>query len=130
VSTCRTLRRAACLAACITAAVVAAGCGGSEREAIPRPTAEALAAQSDEVAEALARGDRCGADRLADELLGDAESATLPVDYRAPLLSAARSLAARLDCPSPPQPAEEDEGGRGNGKGEDDGKGKGKGKRG
>lgn len=121
-----TPRRIASAAAC-TAAVLTAGCGGSEREAIPRFTAEALAVQSDKVAEAVARGDRCGADRLADELLGSAESATLPADYRAPLLSAVRSLAARLDCPPPP-PVEEDEGERGNGKGEDSGKGKGRGK--
>ena len=127
-STCRSTPRVACLAACI-GSVLAAGCGGSERQAIPRPTAQALAAQSDRVAEALERGDRCEADRLAAELVADAGSAPLPAGYRAPLLDAVRSLSDRIECPPPPPPAEEDD--HGNGKGEDgggEGKGKGKGK--
>ena len=113
------------------ALIVSAGCGGALREAIPAPSAEALAAQSDRVAGALERGDRCEADRLADELLAAAESTALPADYRDPLLTAARALAARIDCPPPPpvEKAEhgedEEEGGHGHGKGnKGDGKGK------
>lgn len=109
------------------ALVVAAGCGGASREAIPAPSAEALAAQSDRVAEALERGDRCEADRLAGELLAAAESTALPPDYRDPLLTAARSLAARIDCPPPAAvpPVEEEKH-----ENDEDGDGKGKGHRG
>ncbi|MEX2645543.1 MAG: hypothetical protein WD249_04695 [Gaiellaceae bacterium] len=77
------------------------------------------------MAEALAAGDPCEADRLADELVADAEAATLPEDYRARLLVSARSLAATIECPPPP-PVEENDEDEGNGKG----KGKGKGKKG
>lgn len=74
------------------------------------------------MAEALAAGDRCGADELADELVADAESATLPADYQARLLAAARSLATKIACPpQPPVKGDEDDG-----NGKDKGKGKGK----
>lgn len=128
-SNCGTPPRIAWTAAC-TVAVLAAGCGGAERQTIPRPTAQALAAQSDGVAEALERGDRCEADRLATELVADAQSVPAPAGYRAPLLDAARSLSDRIECPPPPpRPVEDDEHGDDKGKGDDDeGKGKGKGK--
>lgn len=120
---CRSRWRTAWLSVC--SAALLAGCGAAEREAIPAPTADALAAQSEAVAEALAAGDPCEADRLADELVADAEAATLPEDYRARLLVSARSLAATIECPPPP-PVEENDEDEGNGKG----KGKGKGKKG
>jgi hypothetical protein len=122
------------MAAC-TAAVLTAGCGVSERQMIPFQTAQALAVQSDRVAEALERGDRCEADRLATELVADARSASVPAGYRTPLLDTAGSLSDRIECPQPaPPPAEEEEDGNGKGEGGDDegggdeGKGKGKGK--
>jgi hypothetical protein len=80
------------------------------------------------VAEALAAGDPCGADRLADQLVADAQAATLPEDYRARLLASARSLAATIECPQVP-PVEDDEDDdeeQGNGNGKGNGKGKGK----
>jgi hypothetical protein len=61
------------------------------------------------VADALARGDRCEADRLADALVSESGSARLPERYRPPLLAAVRALAARLECPAPPPPAQADE---------------------
>jgi hypothetical protein len=76
---------------------------------------------SDRVAEALAAGDRCRADQLADQLVADAQAAAVPAAYRARLLSAARSLAATIECPPPPPPPppveEDDDGGNGKGKG-------------
>ena len=121
------------LSACSAAALLAAGCGAAEPEAIPPPTAESLAAQSDAVADALASGDPCRADRLADELVAEAESAPMPAAYRPEVLEASRSLAASVECPPPPPPppAEEDDddgSGNGNGNGNGNGKGKGKGK--
>jgi hypothetical protein len=109
-------------------ALLLAACGGSE-ERIPAPTAENLAARSERVAVALARGDRCEADRLAEELVTAAGAAAdVSPDYRDELLVSARSLADRIDCP-PPTPVttdedEDDDGDRGKGKG------KGKGKKG
>ena len=119
------------LAAC-GAIVVVVGCGGAARGAIPAASAERLATQSERVAGALERDDPCAADRLADELLAAAESTALPPDYRDPLLTAARSLAARIDCPprasgppveeeKPDDKHDEDE----NGNGQGNGKGKG-----
>ena len=121
---CRSRWRTAWLS--VFSAALLAGCGASEREAIPAPTAEALAAQSDRVAEALEGGDPCEADRLADELVADAEAAPLPEEHRARLLASARSLAAMIECPEPP-PVEEDEDDDDD---EGNGKGKGKGKKG
>ena len=86
---------------------MAAGCGGATTGAIPAGTADALAHRSDLVAAALERGDRCGADRLANELVTASEKARLPSGYRAPLLDAARSLADEVTCPPPPPPAAE-----------------------
>jgi len=117
--------RIAWLSAC-SALALAAGCGGAERQAIPADAAEALAARSDRVADALAQGDLCTADREADELVAAAEAADLPLAYRRPLLATARGLAARIECPPPP--AAEDQGNQGNGKGEGEEKGKGKGR--
>jgi len=78
------------------------------------------------VAEALAAGDQCGADELADQLVADAEAATLPADYRERLLASARSLAATIECPQAP-PVEEDEDDDDDDE-EDEGNAKGKGK--
>jgi hypothetical protein len=86
---------------------VAAGCGGATTGAIPAGTADALAHRSDLVAAALERGDGCGADRLAKELVSASETARLPSGYRARLLDAARSLADEVTCPPPPPPAAE-----------------------
>jgi hypothetical protein len=95
--------RIASLSAC-SALAVAAGCGGATPGAIPAGTADALARQSDLVAATLERGDRCDADRLADELVQASSAARVPSGYRAPLLAAARSLAADVTCPPPPPP--------------------------
>jgi hypothetical protein len=67
-------------------------------------TADTLAHRSDLVAAALQRGDRCTADRLADQLVSASEAARLPSGYRAPLVEAARSLAVEVTCPPPPPP--------------------------
>jgi hypothetical protein len=100
----RALWRIASLSAC-SAVVLLASCGGAERSGIPSGTAEALARQSDGIAVALERGDRCEAARLADELLTTGRAARLPRAYRSPLLDTANSLAARVNCPPPPPPA-------------------------
>jgi hypothetical protein len=104
----RARSRIASMSVC-SALVLAAGCGGAERNAIPAPTAAGLADRSERVAAALERGDRCEADRLADALLRASARARLPQGYRSPLLAAARSLAARIDCPPPPAPVEAEE---------------------
>jgi hypothetical protein len=92
-----------------SALVLAAGCGGAERNAIPAHSADGLADRSERVAAALERGDRCEADRLADALLRASARARLPQDYRSPFLAAARSLAARIECPPPPPPVQAEE---------------------
>jgi hypothetical protein len=107
-------------------ALLLAACGGAE-ERIPARTADDLAARSDRVAIALARGDRCEADWLAEELVTAADAAAdVPPDYRDELLVSARSLADRIDCPPPQRPLttdeddeddDDDEGERGRGKG-------------
>jgi hypothetical protein len=60
--------------------IAVTGCGGEERGrearlAIPRDIAEQLAAQSLGIAEALDRGDACGAAELADSLRASAREA-------------------------------------------------------
>jgi hypothetical protein len=113
---------------------VLAGCGGGERAIIPPETAEALAQRSEQVAEALERGDPCEADRLADELVQAGETADVPASHREELLASARSLADRIECPPPPPLPTVEEPDRDNDEDDededddDDGKGKGKGK--
>jgi hypothetical protein len=116
-----------------SALALAAGCGGAERSAIPAATAGSLARQSDGVAAALERGDRCTADRLADALLRASSAAPMPSDYRSPLVDAARSLAARISCPPPAerpaargQPDERDDHGNDENHGKHRGQGKGR----
>lgn len=117
--------------ACSSLALAGCGGGGDSRPAIPAGTAEALAARSDAVAESLAAGDACAADREADALVAAAIEAVnagaVPAPLQEELLGSAQSLAARVECPPPPPSAPsadqaEDEAepeGRGKGKGKD-----------
>jgi hypothetical protein len=68
-----------------------------------------LARQSEGIAAALGRGDRCEAARLADGLLTASRAARLPRVYRSPLLDTANSLVERINCPPPPPPPEKPE---------------------
>jgi hypothetical protein len=97
------------------AALVVGGCGGHAREAerpkLPRPLAQQLVAQSDDVAARLAAGDACGALAAARELQASAAAAVaerrLPPALREPLLDATRNLRARIACVPAPEEDEE-----------------------
>lgn len=76
-------------------------CGGEERDraagpAIPRDIAEQLAAQSIDIAEALERGDACGAAELADSLRASAREAIERGQVPAPLGNELKRAVARL----------------------------------
>jgi hypothetical protein len=96
----------ASLSAC-SALALGAGCGGAQPSGIRADTAAALARQSDGIAAALERGDRCEAAVLADALVTASRGARMPRAYRSPLLQVAHSLAERINCPPPPPPKHE-----------------------
>jgi hypothetical protein len=91
-------------------AVLAAGCGSgpaAERTRapqLPRALAQRLAAESDAVAAALARGDACGASRLAERLRADATVSIgrVPRAFQEPLSSGVNAVVASVPaCPPP-----------------------------
>jgi hypothetical protein len=122
----------AAIAVTLGATVVLAGCGGgSHRAAPPQPklpaaVAEQLATRSDDVANKLDAGDRCGALAAAQQLQHQTTAAInagrVPAALQEPLSGAANDLASRITCPPKPQPQPpaEDK----HGKGEHKGKGK------
>ena len=106
--------RAACVAA--AAALLAGCCGADERAPEPRlPAALAsdLAARSDRVAAALARGDACAAHARARELQAATQKAlsegAVPPPFRRPLRSRVDDLVSRIECAPAPPPAAADE---------------------
>jgi hypothetical protein len=127
-----TLRTGTTLMA-LACALALAGCGGGAEEpappaaAIDRAAADDLALRADEIADAYAGGDVCGAAQLADELKAEAEQAVasgaVPRARQAELEAVVNDLVNRINCPPPTE--EEDEGDE-----EKKGKGKGKGKNG
>jgi hypothetical protein len=96
------------LGAALTAALCLAGCGsGSEhRDApqpkLPRPVASALASRSEEVAQALAAGDPCGALSLAQHLQQETVAAInhgqIPGAFQEELGSTVGDLVSRIQC--------------------------------
>lgn len=95
----------------VAVALALTGCGGSTEDAapppgplLPRAVANDLAARSDRVAERLASGDRCAADREADELRTRAVAVVskVPPALQEELLSGVNALAERISCPAPP----------------------------
>jgi hypothetical protein len=101
------------LAVLTLAAVAAAGCGSSHRTSppaapkLPRTLAQRLATESDAVASALARGDNCGAARLAERLRTEATAsiARVPRALQEPLSSGVNAVVAEMPPCSPPAPA-------------------------
>lgn len=91
----------AALVAGLVLAFAVTSCGGEERDreagpAIPRDIAEQLAAQSIDIAEALERGDACGAAELADSLRASAREAIERGQVPAPLGNELQRAVARL----------------------------------
>lgn len=137
--------------------VLAAGCGGaevSEEPRLPRAVGTELARSADLVAEALDRGDQCGAAERAAALQQQAINAVnggdVPPALQEEFLAGVNRLASSVECvppapappppPQPPPPAadpdevegeqdEHEDGAQGRGRGQDRGKGKDKDKR-
>jgi hypothetical protein len=91
-------------------AVVAAGCGSSQRSSssvrgLPRALAGAWATQASTIAAAAAGGNSCRARRLANSLRTEIISAggKVPERLRNPLLESVNSLANRITCTPPAQ---------------------------
>ena len=89
--------------------LVAAGCGGSSRpnsvaHKLPRPLAQAWAAQASSIADAAAAGDGCRARQLAGSLRTEviSQRGRVPARLQGPLLEAVNSLADRIVCVVPP----------------------------
>ena len=90
--------------------LVAAGCGGSSppetsvEHGLPRPLAQAWAAQASSIAAAAAAGDGCRARQLAGSLRTQVISrrGRVPARLQGPLLEAVNSLADRIVCVVPP----------------------------
>jgi hypothetical protein len=105
----------------LAAAVLAASACGSQSRVgartprLPTSVATELAARSDALAAALARGDGCAATTQVHGLERQARTAVVsglvPVAYRAPLTAAVTRLARRVPgCePAPPPPPSADE---------------------
>jgi hypothetical protein len=98
-------------------ALCIAGCGsGSERRAapqpkLPAPVASALAARSDEVAQALVGGDPCRALTLAQQLQRETIAAInagrIPGAFQEQLGSTVGDLVSRIQCVPPPKPLDD-----------------------
>jgi hypothetical protein len=99
------------LGAALAAALCLAGCGGGSEPRVapqpelPRPVASSLAARSDEVAQALATGDRCRASAVAHKLQTQAIAAInagrVPGAFQEHLSSTVGELVARIHCIRP-----------------------------
>ena len=103
------MRRSAGTLAALTLAIVLAACGGGASDttagqaaALPRAVADDLAAKSDEIADALDRGDQCGAAHHADELKDEVEAAVadgrVPAAYQGELERTATELQNAVNC--------------------------------
>ena len=88
-------------------AIALAGCGDSTRTsaqepALPPEVANDLAAKSDQIADALASGDVCGAARLADRLKNAVEAAVsggrVPPAFQDELEQTATDLQNEVNC--------------------------------
>lgn len=100
--------------AALAAAACLAGCGsGATPRAAPPPklpaaVATPLAARSDEVAQALDRGDACRAAGLAQQLqqetLASINGGRVPAPFQEHLASAANDLVSRIRCIPPAKP--------------------------
>ena len=104
----RTRRRE--LGAAALAALCLSGCGEAKRAlphppALPRSVATSLAATSDAVAAALARGDSCRALTLARRLqnatIGSINGGRVPVQLQEQLSASVNELVARVTCVPP-----------------------------
>jgi hypothetical protein len=119
------------LGAALAAALWLAGCGSSSERRVapqpklPPPVASALASRSDEVARALAGGDRCRALSLAQQLQQETVAAInagrVPGAFQEQLGSTAGDLVSRIQCVPAAKPHD-----RGKHRGKGKGKGKGK----
>jgi hypothetical protein len=106
--TVKTVRPSAGTLAALTLAIVLAACGGgadttaAQAAALPRAVADDLAAKSDEIADALDRGDQCGAAHHADELKDEVEAAVadgrVPAAYQGELERTATELQNAVNC--------------------------------
>ena len=106
------------------AALLVAGCGGSNEAAprepkLPHALAEQLADQSDAVASRLDAGDSCGAAEqatsLKEEALAAIDSGTVPSAFEDELAASVTELAGRITCEQDNEPGN----GEGKGKGKD-----------
>jgi hypothetical protein len=88
-------------------AIALAGCGDSsgtsaKEPALQRAVANDLAAKSDQIADALDSGDRCGAARLADRLKDAVEAAVsggqVPPAFQHELEQTATDLQNEVNC--------------------------------
>jgi bacterioferritin-associated ferredoxin len=113
----RTKRLAFVMAA--AAALCLSGCGSSpsERAApppkLPAPVAQTLAARSDEVAQALAAGDSCGAldaaHQLQQETIAAINARRVSAAFQEHLLTTVNDLASRIGCvPVQEEPEQKD----------------------
>lgn len=101
-------------AALIVLGAILGGCGsdegGEDAEApvLPGATAERLAAQSDEIADTLERGDVCGAADQADALSLAISEEEIPEDLRPEVEAATEQLVNQVNCPEPVEGKKED----------------------
>lgn len=111
--------------AALSLAIALAGCGDStktpaQEPALPRAVANDLAAKSDQIADALDSGDRCGAAGLADRLKDAVETAVsggqVPMAFQDELEQTATDLQNEVNC----EEQEEDDKGKGKKKGQGD----------
>jgi hypothetical protein len=116
--------------AAMALAVVLAACGGGsdttagQAGALPRAVADDLAAKSDEIADALDRGDQCGAAHHADELKDEVEAAIadgrVPAAYQGELERTATELQNNVNCDERGKEHKAEDKGKGKKKGHDD----------
>jgi hypothetical protein len=88
----------AAIALALTLGVTACGSDGGGSTSLSRPTADRLAAVSDEIASDLDSGDTCGAAHRADDLKTAVQAADLPDNVRTQVESAASQLVEEVNC--------------------------------
>ena len=108
------------LGAALAAAFCLAGCGSgfdhrvAPQPKLPAPVASALASRSDEVAQALAGGDQCGALSLAQQLQQETIAAInarrIPGAFQEQLGSTVGDLLSRIQCVPAEKPPDKHKG--------------------
>jgi hypothetical protein len=98
--------RTLAVALALAAVPILGACGSSEdssQASLSSATAEELASQSEQIAEALDAGDTCVAAHRADDLDAAVAEADIPEELRTEVEDATQQLVDQVNCEPPPE---------------------------